>query len=123
MPSCTINGLANCSKVSDRISTCVRSRNSSRNWRAPGKRFEPGDHVGDQRHRQVVLGEQLESTAHQCVVVGLVTGGATQLGYARALGDCDPDLRNQHTLEVERHDRLTVWHRRTVWTIRRRRCQ
>ena len=48
--------------------------------------------------------EDREALLHQHVVVGLVARGAAQLRDAGALGDVDPDLGDQHALEVETGD-------------------
>src|SRR5690606_10173904 len=50
-----------------------------------------------------VLVEQSQPTLHQHVVVGLVTGGAAERVDTRALGEGDPDLGDQHALQVEGH--------------------
>ena len=73
---------------------------------APGQRLEAADHVLDARQREAVLVEQVEPVAHEDVVVGLVAGGAAQRVDAGALGDGDPDLRDEDALEVEGDDRL-----------------
>ena len=83
------------------------------------ERCQPADHVGDLRESQVVGGEQIEPPAHEHVVVGLVAGRAPQCADPRALGDCDPDLGDEHTLEVEGNDRLAgVVHRVSGWSRR-----
>ena len=51
--------------------------------------------------------EQLEPPAHQHVVVRLVPGRQAQFVDARALGDGDPDLRDQDALDVEGDERRT----------------
>ena len=54
----------------------------------------------------VRLGQEVEAVPHQDVVVRLVPGGAAQPVDAGALGDGDPDLRDEDTLEVEGDDGL-----------------
>jgi hypothetical protein len=106
-PSWASSGPANCSKVSDRITTWVRSRSSSRNSTAPGSGASPAI-------TSVILASRARAprgargAAHQHVVVGLVARRPAQLVDARALGDGDPDLGDEHALEVEGDDRLEI---------------
>ena len=101
-----MSGAANCSKVSERISTCTRLTQLVEELPRAGQWSDAGDHVGDVGQPEPVLGEQFEAAAHQDVVVGLVAGGAAQRIDARALGHRDPDLGHEHAFEVEGHDLL-----------------
>ena len=79
------------------------------------ERHEPGDDVLDQRHREPVLGEQVEAIPHEHVVVRFVTCGAPQPVDPGALRDRDPDLGDEHAFDIERHDRLAgVVHRASL---------
>ena len=71
------------------------------------ERSEPGDHHLDHRHREAVLVEAVEATPHQHVVVGLVPRGPREGLDPGAFGDRDPDLGDQHPLEVEGDDPLS----------------
>ena len=53
-----------------------------------------------------MFGEEVEPRAHQHVVVGLVAGGAEQPVDAGGFGHGNPDLGDEHPLQVERDDRL-----------------
>ena len=111
-PSWAISGRANSANVSESRTTCVRARSSSRNSHgARGAARARRSSSVITRHRQPVAVEQLEPAAHQHVVVRLVAGRAAQLVDAGALGDGDPDLRQQHALDVERDQRRTGVHR------------
>ena len=55
-----------------------------------------------------MLREEIQPVPHEHVVVGLVAGGSPEPLDAGSLGDGDPDLGNEHTLDVECHDHL-VW--------------
>lgn len=70
------------------------------------KRRQTGDHAFDFRHGQAVGVEDLESTAHQLVVVGFVAGGPAQLWYAGLFGNCYPNFGNEHPFEIQRDDGL-----------------
>ncbi len=68
------------------------------------QRLHGADHGLDVGQAEVMLVENREAAAHELVVVGLVTRRAPQRRDAGALGDVDPDLRDEDALEVEAGD-------------------
>jgi hypothetical protein len=71
-----------------------------------GQGRQGGDHLLDPSQRETVAIQDVEPVAHECVVVGLVAGGAAQLVDAGPLGHRHPDLGNQHPFQVQGDDRL-----------------
>ena len=68
------------------------------------QRSHAGDHGLDVGEAEAAFREHLQPEAHQHVVVGLVAGRAPQRFDPGALGDVDPDLGDQHALEIEAGD-------------------
>ena len=112
-PSLPMSGRANSANVSDRRITCVRARSESRNSTAPSSGDSPAMTSAIALIVKPVLGQQIQPVAHQHVVVGLVARRAAQRLDARALGDGDPDLGQQHALDVERDERRPTIRQRT----------
>ena len=71
-----------------------------------GQRRQLADDVLDQGHREAVLGHQIQPVLHEHVVVGLLAGGPAQGVDARPLSHGDPDLGDEHALEVQADDGL-----------------
>ena len=109
-----MSGAANCSKVSDRMIDLRPAAELVEERLRPRQGAEPVDHLGHQRHRQVVLVEEAEPVPHEDVVVRLLARRAAQGVDPGALGDRDPDLGDEHALEVEGHDRLSLGHHDTL---------
>ena len=65
------------------------------------QRVQGVDHLLDVRQAVAVLVEDAEPHFHQLVVVGNVPGGGAQLVDTGALGEVDPDFRNQHPFQIE----------------------
>ena len=63
-----------------------------------------GDDLLDVGQAELLLRQDVQAVLHQGVVVGLVAGGAAQLGDAGTLGEFDPDFGDEHTFEVETDD-------------------
>ena len=67
----------------------------------PGERVDPGDGRLDLPDPKAVLLQNVQTPAHQLVIIGLIPGGPLQLGDAAGLGEGDPDLRDQNALHIQ----------------------
>ena len=70
----------------------------------PGQGVDLGDGGLDLLETQPVLLQDTKAPAHQLVVVGLIPGGALELGNAALLGKGDPDLGDQNALHIQTGD-------------------
>ena len=73
----------------------------------PRKGSETGNDVLNQRHCETVFFEKPKAVSHQNVVIRFIAGRAQQPVNAGLLSNGNPDLRDQHSFEVERDDCLT----------------
>ncbi len=71
-----------------------------------GQRVEGADHFLDIREPEPVLIENLQTSPHQDIVVWDIARGQPKFGDRGFISDCDPDLGNQHTFQVESDDAL-----------------
>ena len=69
-----------------------------------GQRLERGDDLLDVLDPQAVLAQDVDAVLHELVVVGLVAGGALELGDASSLGELDPDLGREHAFHIQAGD-------------------
>lgn len=74
-----------------------------------GERGKGADDLLDFGEGDAVAIEDIDTVAHQLVVIGFVTRGAAELGDAGAFGDGDPDFGREDALHVEGDDALFHW--------------